>query len=177
MTEHITPRDLADLRSMALEGMTVRQIAPMLGRTVGQVFRLLRTHRIPVRRERRPLTTMLVRRVREFAAMGLSVRMTAHLVDRSETSVEGIHHVNAISVAARPRKITTSVTDHCFGVLRQAGDRVGDPPHLVAGGLLELIVRGRTECAHAIVAPPPVAVSPGELRGIAGLQPSLQARM
>jgi hypothetical protein len=33
MTEQ--PRDLADLRSMAAEGMTARQIAPMLGRTIG----------------------------------------------------------------------------------------------------------------------------------------------
>ena len=89
---------------MAADGMTARQIAPMLRRTIGQTFRLLRTHGIPVRRERRSLTMMLIRRVRDFARMGLSLRMAAHLTGRSEVSVEGIHHVNGICVAPRPTR-------------------------------------------------------------------------
>jgi hypothetical protein len=176
MTEHITSRDLADLKSMAQEGMTAREIAPMLGRTIGQTFRLLRTHRIPVRRERRPLTMMLVRRVRDCGELGLSIGITARIVDRSPTEIEGIHHRFGISVAPRPNKITTSVIDGCWTVLREAGGRIGDPPHRVAGGLLEIVSRRRSDLIERVLAP--IATPSRTAAPISSLlSPMLEARI
>ena len=138
---------------MAADGMTARQIAPMLRRTIGQTFRLLRTHGIPVRRERRSLTMMLIRRVRDFARMGLSVRMAAHLTGRSEVSVEGNPPRQRNLCRAASDKIVTSVSDGCWGVLREASDRIGDAPHRIAGGLLEMISRRRGDLVERVLAP------------------------
>ena len=79
--------------------------------------------------------------------------MAAHLTGRSEVSVEGIHHVNAISVGPRRNKIVTSVTDGCFEALREASDRVGDPPHRISSALLEMACRRRIDLVERVLAP------------------------
>jgi hypothetical protein len=115
---------------------------------------------------RYPLTKPLIAKVRGFAGMGLSVRMAAYLSGRTGTSVESIHNVHGITVAPRPRKFTTSVTDGCWSVLLDAGKRVGDPPHRIAGGLLEMISRRRADLVDRVVLPPPAPAKSAPIQSL-----------
>jgi hypothetical protein len=98
---------------------------------------------------------MLIRRVRDCGELGLSIGITARIVDRSPTAIEGIHHLFGISVAPHPNQIATSVTDGCFDALRRASDRIG-PPHRIAGGLLEMISRRRVDLVERVLPPSPL---------------------
>jgi hypothetical protein len=170
----IADRDLDDLRTLAADGYTARQVASLTCRPLSKVFRAARTHNIVFKRERRPLTGMLIRKVRDCGELGLSIAITARIVDRSPTAIEGIHHRFGISVAPRPNKITTSVTDGCWTVLREAGDRVGDPPHRIAGGLLEMISKRRVDLVERVLAPVAVPLRGAPISSLVSIE--LRAR-
>jgi hypothetical protein len=106
---------------------------------------------------------------------GLSIGITARIVDRSPTAIEGIHHRFGISVAPRPNKITTHVTDGCWSVLREASDRIGDPPHRIAGGLLEMVSRRRLDLVERVLPTPIMPSRPAPISSL--LSPQLMARM
>jgi hypothetical protein len=96
---------------------------------------------------------MLVRRVRDCGELGLSIGLTAKIVECSPQCIEGIHSRFGITVAPRAHAVNTHVTATCWDELCQAGDRVGDPPHRIAGGLLEMISRRRIDLVERVLAP------------------------
>jgi hypothetical protein len=128
--------------------------------------------------EHRAVTTGEIRTVRGLVEAGVPSRIIAPLIGRS---FHGANYIRDRICRTKPpkmrRPLNFHISDHAYNVLDSSARRYSLQIGVIARSCLELLCRDRHEAAHAIVAPPPVAVTPGELRGIVGLQPSLQARM
>ena len=138
---------------------------------------MLRAGLAAANRNGEPVTMPVLHQVKVLTAAGLPSRLIATLVGRSKGSIDTIRARYGLKLPALNHHMALKVTDKCRDILQAAACRHKLMPATIARSCLELIVRDRTEAAHAIVAARPVQIAPGELRGIVGLQPSLQARM